>query len=119
MNQIYFIFLRVVMHGYLKDYLLIDYTCRMSFFSQGSHGRGNRGRGNWNQGPRRLKFSIHFDVDSEELGQFFHAGFLNWIGQGIVQPRPERPPFQALQAPGIPVPPHVSLQPKVHENDGW
>jgi hypothetical protein len=26
------------MHGYLKDYLLIDHTCRMSFFSRGSHG---------------------------------------------------------------------------------
>jgi hypothetical protein len=24
----------------------------MSFFSQGSHGRGNRGRDNWNRGPR-------------------------------------------------------------------
>jgi len=67
----------------------------------------------------RPKLSIHFDVDSEELGQLFHAGFSNWIGQGIVQPRPERPPFQALQAPGIPRPPHVSLQPEVLENDGW
>jgi hypothetical protein len=87
------------MYGYLKDYLLIDHTCRMSFFSRGSHGRGNRGRGNWNRGPRRPRFSIHFDVDSEELGQLFHARFFNWIGQGIVQPRPERPPFQAPQAP--------------------
>jgi hypothetical protein len=49
----------------------------------------------------------------------FHAGFFNWIGQGIVQPRPGRPPFQAQQAPSIPVPPHVSLQPEVPENDGW
>jgi hypothetical protein len=107
------------MYGYLKDYLLIDHACRMSFFSRGSHGRGNRGRGNWNRGPRRPRFSIHFDVDSEELGQLFHARFFNWIGQGIVQPRPERPPFQAPQAPSIPVPPHVSLQPEVPENDGW
>jgi hypothetical protein len=37
----------------------------------------------------------------------------------VVQPRPERPPFQVLQAPGIPVPPHVSLKPEVPENDGW
>jgi hypothetical protein len=71
----------------------------MSFFSRGSHGRGNRGRGNWNRGPRRPRFSIHFDVDSQELGQLFHARFFNWIGQGVVQPRPERPPFQAPQAP--------------------
>jgi hypothetical protein len=91
----------------------------MRFFSRGSHGRGNRGRGNWNRGPRRPRFSIHFDVDSQELGQLFQAGFFNWIGQGVVQPRPERPPFQAPQAPGIPVPPHVSLQPEVPKNDGW
>ena len=107
------------MHGYLKDYFIIYYTCRMSFFSQGSHGRGNRGRGNWNRGPRRPRFSIHFDVDSEEPGQLFHAGFFNWIGHGIVQPRPESPPFQTPQAPGILVPPHVSLQPEDPENDGW
>jgi hypothetical protein len=37
----------------------------------------------------------------------------------VVQPRPGRPPFQVLQAPGIPMPPHVSLQPKVPENDRW
>jgi len=48
----------------------------------------------------------------------FHARFFNWIGQGIVQLRPERPPFQELQAPSIHVPPHVSLQPEVPENDG-
>jgi hypothetical protein len=91
----------------------------MSFFSRGSHGRGNRGRDNWNRGPRRPRFSIHFDVDSQELGQLFQAIFFNSIGQGVVQPRPERPPFQVLQALGIPVPPHVSLQPEVPENDGW
>jgi hypothetical protein len=91
----------------------------MSFFNRGSHGRGNRGRGNWNRGPRRPRFSIHFDVESQELGQLFQARFFNWIGQGVVQPRLERPPFQAPQAPGIHVLPHVSLQPKVPKNDGW
>jgi hypothetical protein len=45
----------------------------MSFFSRGSHGRGNKGRGNWNRGPRRPRFSIHFDADSQELGQLFQA----------------------------------------------
>jgi hypothetical protein len=107
------------MYGYFKDYLLIDHTCRMSFFSPGNHGQGNIGRGNWNRGRRRPRFSIHFDADLEELGQLFHAEFFNWIGQGIVQPRPERPPFQSSQAPGIHVPPHVSLQPEVPENNGW
>jgi hypothetical protein len=29
------------------------------------------------------------------------------------------PPLQTPQAPGIHVPPHVSMQPKVLENDGW
>jgi hypothetical protein len=91
----------------------------MRFFSRGIHGRGNRGRGNWHRGPRRLRLSIHFDVDSQELGQLFQVIFFNWIGQGVVQPRPKRPPFQALQAPGIIVPPHVSLQLKVPENYGW
>jgi hypothetical protein len=55
----------------------------------------------------------------KSLANCFMSGFFNWIGQGIVQPRPERPPFQAPQAPSIPVPPHVSLQPEVPENDGW
>jgi hypothetical protein len=67
------------MHGYLKDYLLIVNICMMSFLSRGSHGRGNKGRGNWNRGPRRPRFSIHFDANSEELGYLFHAGFFNWI----------------------------------------
>jgi hypothetical protein len=49
----------------------------------------------------------------------FHVRLFNWIRQGIVQYRPERPPFQALQALGILVPHHVSLQPEVPENDGW
>jgi hypothetical protein len=49
----------------------------------------------------------------------FQAIFFNWIGQGVVQPRPKRPPFQVLQAPDIHVPPHVSLHPGVPENDRW
>jgi hypothetical protein len=91
----------------------------MSFFSPSSHGQGNRGRGNWNRGPRRPRFSIHFDVDSQELGQLVQAIFFNWNGKRVVQPRTERPPFQVLQAPGIPVAPQVSLQLEVPENDGW
>jgi hypothetical protein len=50
---------------------------------------------------------------------YFKLDFLTGLGQGVVQPRPERPPFQAPHVPGIPVPPHVSLQPEVPENDGW
>ena len=91
----------------------------MSFFGRGIHGWNNRGRGNWNRGPRRPRFSIHFDADSQELGQLFQARFFNWIGQGVVQPRLERTPFQAPQALGIPVPPYVSLQLEVPKNDRW
>jgi hypothetical protein len=82
---------------------------RMTFFSRDIHDRGNRGRGNWNRGPRRPRFSIHFDADSQGLGQLFQAGFFNWIGQGVVQPRLEMPPFEAPQVHGIPMSPHVSL----------
>jgi hypothetical protein len=53
------------------------------------------------------------------LSHLFQAGFFNWIGQGVVQPRLERHPFQAPHVPGIPVPPHVSLQHEVPENEGW
>ena len=85
----------------------------MRFFIRVNHGRGNRGRGNWNRGPRRPRFLIHFDVDPQELNQLFQAGFFNWIGQGVVQHRPERPPFQPHHVHGIPVPPHISLQHEV------
>jgi hypothetical protein len=37
----------------------------------------------------------------------------------VVQPRLERPPFQAPHVPGIPLPPHVSLQLEFPENDRW
>jgi hypothetical protein len=37
----------------------------------------------------------------------------------VVQPRLERPPFQAPHVPSIPMPPHVSLQPEFLENNGW
>jgi len=37
----------------------------------------------------------------------------------MVQTKPKRIPFQAPQALGIPVPPHVSLQLEVPKNDGW
>jgi hypothetical protein len=86
----------------------------MNFFNIGSHGRNHRGKGNWNK-----ILSIHFDADPQELNHLFQAGFFNWIGQGVVQPRLKRPPFQPQHVPGISVPPHVSLQPEVLENDEW
>jgi hypothetical protein len=67
----------------------------MRFFSRGSHGGGNQGIGNWKRGPKRTRFFIHFDADSQELGQLFQDEFFNWIGKRLVQPRPERHPFQA------------------------
>jgi hypothetical protein len=90
-----------------------------AFLQQGNHDKNNIGRGNWNRGPKRPRLSIHFDVDPQELNQLFQAGLFNWIMQGIVQPRMERPPFQLKNIPGISVPPHVSLQLEVPANDGW
>jgi hypothetical protein len=55
---------------------------------RGIHGWGNIGSGNWNRGPRRPRFSIHFDADSQELGQLFQDGFFYWIGQGVVKTIP-------------------------------
>jgi hypothetical protein len=74
---------------------------------------------NWNREPRRPRFLIHFDVDPQELNQLFQVGFFNWIGQWIIQPRLERPPFHPRNVLGIPVPPNVSMQPEVPGNDGW
>jgi hypothetical protein len=108
------------MHGLLRYSLLTNYCYRMSFFSRGSNGQNNRGRGNWNQGHRRPRFSIHFHADPQELNQLFQVGFFNWVGHGILYPRPKIPHFQ--QPPdflGILLPPHVSLQPEVPANDGW
>jgi hypothetical protein len=52
------------------------------------------------------------------LNQLFQAGFFNLVGHGILHPRPERPPFQQPQNfPSIPIPPHVSMQPKPPAND--
>jgi hypothetical protein len=97
----------------------------MSFFSRGSGGRGNMGRGrrpNEFWGNKRLYFSIHFDVDSEEFNQLLQTGFLNLAGQGDFQPRPppKIPPLQPHpNIYGILVPPHVSLPPEIPTNDGW
>jgi hypothetical protein len=89
----------------------------MSFFSRGIHGRNNMGRGNWNRGPRRPRFLIHFDAYPQELNHLFQVGFFNWIGQGVVQPRLERPPCQPQHVLGILFLPHISLQLEVPEND--
>ena len=59
------------------------------------------------------------EIEPQELNQLFQARFFNWIGQGVVQPRLERPPFQAPHVLSVPVPPYVSLQPEVPENDKW
>jgi len=55
----------------------------------------------------------------QELNQLFQAIFFNWIGKGGVQPRTYMPPFQPHHVPTIPVPPNVSLQHEVPENDRW
>jgi hypothetical protein len=45
--------------------------------------------------------------------------FLTRLGKEWSNLCQKRPPFQASHVSGIPVPPHVSLQPEVLENDGW
>lgn len=91
-------------------------------FSKGNNDNGaNRGKdNNWQRGQRRPRFSIHFDVDLQELNQLFQARFFNLVGQRILQPRHERPPFQPHQnLSGVRVPLHVSMQPEQPINDGW
>jgi hypothetical protein len=54
------------------------------------------------------------------LNHLFQAGFFNFVGHGILHPRPDRPLFQPPHNfLGIPIPPHVSMQPEVPANDGW
>jgi hypothetical protein len=108
------------MYSFLRASLLMKCCYRMRFFSRGSSGQNKRGRGNSNRGHRRPIFSIHFDVDPQELNQLFQVGFFNWVGHGIIHPQPKIPPFQPPpNIPHIPVPPHVSLQLEVPTNDGW
>jgi len=94
----------------------------MSIFSKGINGRGaNIGRGNdWKRGHRRPQLSIHFGIDPQELNHLFQDGLFNLVGQGILQPRPERHPFHPHQKfSSICLPPHISMQPKPPANYGW
>jgi hypothetical protein len=93
----------------------------MSFFTRGSNkGRNANNIGNWQRGHRRIRLSIHFDVDPKELSQLFQVGFFNLVVQGILQPRPDRNPFHSIHNfSGIPVHPHVSIRPEPPTNDGW
>jgi len=91
---------RVLVNGLLKVFILwLEYCFKMIFLSRRSNDRGaNRGSGNnWQRGHIRPRFSIHFDADPQELNQLFQVGFFNLVGQGILQPRPERPPYQSHQ----------------------
>jgi hypothetical protein len=68
----------------------------MSFFSRGNNFSGNRGnRGNKGRMPnafgkrgrnKRMRFSIHFDANSEEFNQLVQTGYLNLIGHPAFQP---------------------------------
>jgi hypothetical protein len=95
----------------------------MSFFSRGSSRGGNRGRRGrfpntfWQPGGhKKLRFSIHFDVDSDEFQQLIQTGHLNLGGQHAL-PQPQVPPNVILQPhPGIVNVPESHVQP---HNDGW
>jgi hypothetical protein len=86
-------------------------------FSRGSNDIGNKGRGNWQRGHIRPRFSIHFDDDPHEFNHIFQDGLFNLVGQEILQPQPERMPFQVHHKFfGIQVPPHVSMRPEMPTN---
>ena len=57
-------------------------TTIMSFFSRGSRrsirGRGGRGQYLWNNNnsARRMRVSVHFDIDSDEFAYFARTGQL-------------------------------------------
>jgi hypothetical protein len=71
---------------------------------------------------KRLRFSVHFDAESEEFNQLLQTGLLNLAGQGYFNPPPPpvRPPLQPHPSiTNILVEPHVSLQPEIPVNDGW
>jgi hypothetical protein len=68
----------------------------------------------------RPRFSIHLDVDPQELNYLFQVGFFDWVSNGIMHPQPERTPFKPPRnIHGILIPTHVSLQPEVPTNDSW
>jgi hypothetical protein len=76
----------------------------MSFFSRGSNRGGNRGKKEeecpnvfWQQARhKRMRFSIHFDVDSDEFNQLVQTSYLNLGGQPAL-PQPPAPPSAPLQ----------------------
>jgi hypothetical protein len=74
----------------------------MSFFSRAVMAEITEAEVTGSEAIEGLRFSIHFDVDPQELNQLFQAGFFNLVGHGILHPRPDRPPFQPPQNfPGI------------------
>jgi hypothetical protein len=99
----------------------------MSFFSHGSNHFGNKGnRGKRGRMPnafgkrgrnKRMRFSIHFDANSEEFNQLVQTNYLNLVGHPAFQP-PQAPVIPPLQPhPSIvdfPEPPHMPPT-----NDGW
>jgi hypothetical protein len=71
----------------------------------------------WKQGRhKRMRFFIHFDVDSEEFNQLVQTGYLNLGG---------KPAFPQSRAPlSAPLQPHPNivdfLEPLFQPiNDGW
>jgi hypothetical protein len=75
----------------------------MSFFNRGSNRGGNKGRRGrgpntfWQPGGhKKLRFSIHFDVDSDEFQQLIQTGHLNLGGQHAL-PQPQAAPNVILQ----------------------
>jgi hypothetical protein len=82
--------------------------------------KGRRGRGSntfWQpEGHKKLRFSIHFDVDSDEFHQLIQIGHLNLGGQQAF-PQPQAALYAILQPhPGIVNILESPVQPNI---DGW
>ena len=61
-----------------------------------------------------MGLSIHFYVDSDELHQILHNGFLDLVGQGQIPPIQPHVILPIQSHPSItwvPVPSHISMHP--------
>jgi len=95
----------------------------MSFFSRGSNKGGNRGRRGqgpntfWHLGDhKKLRFSIHFDVDFDEFQQLIQTCHLN-LGSQQALPQPHAAKNVILHPhPGIVNILESHVQPNI---DGW
>jgi hypothetical protein len=91
----------------------------MSFFSRGNHHRGNRGRGNWNRGPEGQGSPYILMPTHKSLANCFRLDFSTRLGREWSNLGLKGLLSKSCKPLGITIPPHISLQPEVLENDRW